>query len=81
MTHSTLSYSRALTFYGPELVGFAVLVALAIAACGWPHIQETKSALRGLDGLMPFAVFNQQIITGRSLQRFIIRSYWQLRSY
>lgn len=53
----------------PELVGFAVIIMLALAvlikAVGW----RERSTLFVLSlALVPFVVFNQQIITGQSLQ-------------
>lgn len=65
-----LSYSHAPDLlYAPELIGFAILGAFGLA--GWrlkldlrnPTVLFTASL-----ALTPFLVFNQQILTGRSLQ-------------
>jgi len=56
-------------FYAPEVIAFAVLAALGIAA--WRKVISVKDPLvlfAASLGLMPIAVFNQQVFTGRSLQ-------------
>lgn len=56
-------------FYAPEVIAFAVLAALGIA--GWRKVINVKDPLvlfAASLALMPIAVFNQQLVTGRSLQ-------------
>jgi hypothetical protein len=55
--------------YPPEIIGFAVLAALGYAI--WKKRLDVRNPLVLLTAslaLMPFAVFNQQVISGRSLQ-------------
>ena len=55
--------------YAPEVIAFAVLAALGIAA--WRKVINVKDPLvlfAASLALMPIAVFNQQVVTGRSLQ-------------
>lgn len=65
-----LTLSHAPDFLrGPELIGLAALVALGIGArrglCKW---KSGTALFTAALALMPAIVFNQQIITGRSLQ-------------
>ncbi|PYS88580.1 MAG: hypothetical protein DMF64_20190 [Acidobacteria bacterium] len=53
----------------PELFGFVILLALALAAWrGRIAWREPATLCAASFALVPFAVFNQQIVTGRSLQ-------------
>lgn len=65
-----LSHSHALDLlYAPEIIGFAVLAALALAAWRGVIDHKSPSALFAFSfALMPIAAFNQQVITGLSLQ-------------
>jgi hypothetical protein len=52
-----------------ELAGLAVLVALAICARrGRVSLSDPAALLAASFALLPFAVFNQQLLTGRTLQ-------------
>jgi hypothetical protein len=56
-------------FRSPELIGFACLIALAMGARrGLVKWKETPTLFAASFALMPALVFNQQILTGRSLQ-------------
>ena len=56
-------------FRSPELIGFACLVALAVAARrGLIKWKDSPTLFAASFALMPALVFNQQILTGRSLQ-------------
>lgn len=65
-----LSYSHAPDLlYAPELIGFAILGTLGLAA--WRRkvdLRDPTVLFTASLSLMPFFVFNQQILTGRSLQ-------------
>lgn len=65
-----LSYSHAPDLlYAPELIGFAILGTLGLAA--WSRkvdLRDPTVLFTASLALMPFLVFNQQILTGRSLQ-------------
>lgn len=65
-----LTYSRAPDLLrGPEIVGALVLAALAFAARrGLIERKDPRVVFTASLALMPFVVFNQQIITGHSLQ-------------
>jgi hypothetical protein len=65
-----LTYSRAPDILrGPEIIGAVVLAALAFGARrGHVKWKDTAVIFTASFALMPFIVFNQQIITGRSLQ-------------
>jgi len=55
--------------YPPELIGFVVLGVLGYAA--WRQLVDLRNPLVLVAtsfALMPFIVFNQQVVTGRSLQ-------------
>jgi hypothetical protein len=56
-------------FYPPEIIGFVVLAVVAFA---WRRklidVSEPLVLFTAACALMPFLVFNQQIVTGRSLQ-------------
>ena len=55
--------------YGPEIVAFAVLVTLGFTAWrGLVILKDPILLFATSFALMPLAVFNQQVITGRSLQ-------------
>lgn len=56
-------------FRFPEYVAFAVLVLMIIGmALKWVDIRERKVLFTLALAVVPFVLFNQQIITGRSLQ-------------
>jgi hypothetical protein len=56
---------------GPEIIGAIVLLSLFVAAkTGVINLRKPLSLLTISLGLTPFLVFNQQLITGRSLQPF-----------
>ncbi|HKC65591.1 MAG TPA: hypothetical protein VKB86_18260 [Pyrinomonadaceae bacterium] len=56
-------------FRSPELIGIIALLALALAAWrGAINWQESTTLFTAALALTPFVVFNQQIVTGRSLQ-------------
>ncbi len=60
----------------PELLGFAVLVVIGLAAWrGRLNWRAPESLFAASFALMPFAVFNQQVITGYSLQPFHYESF------
>jgi hypothetical protein len=65
-----LFYSHAPDLlYVPELIGFAIVGALVLAA--WRRkvdLRDPTVLFTASLALMPFLVFNQQILTGRSLQ-------------
>jgi hypothetical protein len=65
-----LTYSRAPDLLrGPEIIGAVVLLALVLAARrGVIKWKDKAVVFTASFALMPFTVFNQQIITGRSLQ-------------
>jgi hypothetical protein len=65
-----LTYSRAPDLLrGPEIIGAVVLIVLALAARrGMIKWKDEAAIFTASFALMPFIVFNQQIITGRSLQ-------------
>jgi hypothetical protein len=53
----------------PELIGFCVLLFLYLAISGkWIERDAPATIFTASFALLPLAVFNQQIITGRSLQ-------------
>jgi hypothetical protein len=55
--------------YAPEIIAFILIAALALAA--WRKVISIKDPLvlfAASFALMPIAVFNQQVVTGRSLQ-------------
>lgn len=56
-------------FYGPEVIAFFVLAALGIAAGRKViSVKDPLVLFAASLALMPVAVFNQQVLTGRSLQ-------------
>jgi hypothetical protein len=65
-----LSHSHAPDlFHAPEIVAYVVLAALVIALWrGFVGIKEPIVLLAASFALMPITVFNQQVITGLSLQ-------------
>jgi hypothetical protein len=65
-----LSHSHApALFHAPEVLAYVVLAALAIALWrGFVDIEEPIVLLAASFALMPITVFNQQVITGLSLQ-------------
>lgn len=60
----------------PELLGFVVLLALILAsrrgAIKW---KDERTLFIASLALLPFAVFNQQVLTGRTLQPFHYERY------
>lgn len=65
-----LVYMRAPDLFRvPEYIGLAVLIAIA-AGIAWKRFTlEDRSVLFVISiALVPFAIFNQQVVTGRSLQ-------------
>ncbi len=65
-----MEFTRALDLLRvPELIGAAVLLALAFGTWrGLFHWRESKPLFAASFALMPLVVFNQQLLTGRSLQ-------------
>ena len=68
-------------FRGPEIFGFLVLIVLAYTArTGAVLWKQPNCVFLTSFALSPFVVFNQQVITGRSLQPFhyeyFICNYW-----
>ena len=65
-----LSHSHAPELlYGPEIVAYLVLVTLGIATWrGLVSLKDPVLLFATSFALMPIAVFNQQVLTGRSLQ-------------
>ena len=65
-----LVYTRAPDLFRmPEYIGFAVLIVLIIGLATRRIEMKDKATLFTLSlALVPFVVFNQQIVTGRSLQ-------------
>lgn len=64
----TVSHAPDL-FRSPELIGFACLLALAMGARrGLVRWRDNATLFTASFALMPALVFNQQILTGRSLQ-------------
>ena len=60
----------------PELVGFGVLAVIVLAAFrGRINWRSPDSLFAASFALMPFVVFNQQVITGYSLQPFHYESF------
>jgi len=60
----------------PELVGLAVLVVILVAALrGRINWRAPETLFAASFALMPFLVFNQQVITGYSLQPFHYESF------
>ncbi|MDQ3819395.1 MAG: hypothetical protein M3362_17195 [Acidobacteriota bacterium] len=72
----TMDRAQALTFTrapdlfrAPELIGIAAIIALAIGARrGLIRWQDRTTLFAAALALTPFVVFNQQMVTGRSLQ-------------
>ena len=55
--------------YSPEIIGFFVLAMIAYACRRKPiEMRDPVVLFTAACALMPFVVFNQQIVTGRSLQ-------------
>lgn len=67
-----LTYSHAPDIFRlPELIGGAVLIATIIAARrGVVKLGDASTVFTISFALTPFVVFNQQVVTGRSLQPF-----------
>ncbi|MBL8181471.1 MAG: hypothetical protein JNL64_07625, partial [Blastocatellia bacterium] len=65
-----LVYTRQLDLLRvPEAVGLAVLIIIAFAVLSKKLVLSDRSTIFAISlALVPFAVFNQQVITGRSLQ-------------
>lgn len=65
-----LVYTRQLDLMRvPEAVGLAVLIIIAFAVLSKKLVLSDRSTIFAISlALVPFAVFNQQVITGRSLQ-------------
>lgn len=65
-----LVYTRAPDLFRmPEYIGFAVLIILILGLASRRIEMKDRSTLFTLSlALVPFVVFNQQIVTGRSLQ-------------
>lgn len=65
-----LVYTRAPDLFRfPEYVAFAVLIIMIVGmAMKWVDIKDRSVLFTLALALVPFALFNQQIITGRSLQ-------------
>ena len=59
-----------------EIIGFVVLILTAFALLlKWTKIEDYKTYFIGAFALAPILVFNQQILTGRSLQPFHYEFY------
>ena len=71
----TLTHATDL-FRVPELLGFAVLAVIVFSALrGRINWRAPQSLFIASFALMPFLVFNQQIVTGYSLQPFHYESF------
>jgi len=58
-------------FHPPELIGAFILIALIVGArLGKIKLSEPRSIFTASFALLPFIVFNQQLLTGRSMQPF-----------
>ena len=71
-----LIYTRGLDLFRvPEIVGAVVLVVLVIGVRrGRILLSDPRVIFTASFGLLPFLVFNQQVVTGRSIQPF----HWEV---
>ena len=66
-----ISTHQADLFRIPEMIGAFILVALALGVwCGKIKRSESRVIFAGSFALLPFVLFNQQLLTGRSMQPF-----------
>ena len=69
-------------FRGPELYGITILIVAAYFAKREMKLRDPRILFMLSFALAPFVVFNQQVLTGRSLQPFhyerFIANYWIL---
>lgn len=71
-----LIYTRAIDLFRvPEIVGAVILVVLVVGVRrGRFLLNDPRVIFTASFGLLPFLVFNQQVVTGRSIQPF----HWEV---
>jgi hypothetical protein len=75
-TQMLISTRRLDPFRGPEIIGALVLLALIVAIRrGKLKMSSQQTIFAASFAVLPFVLFNQQVVTGRSLQPFHFENF------